>query len=303
MPSLRSQLLACLLLGLVSGRKIPTNVKNFYNTVVAQGECIDKLASGFHSIEGDSGKFSYCGDYVNDYNVIYIQGKNGTLANLDVDCDGIQGSQADDGRCESSDDTQSITSFQDIVQGYKTGQKDLDSNIHPYVVFGNEGTKKHWHKFDPQDYGIEPLSIMAVVCNNKLIYGIWGDTNGDDGTEAMVGETSLSLATACFGKEMNGNNGYDGNDILYIAFPGSDAVPGAKGALWNAKNYTAFEASIRTQGDALIARIGNNSSGNCTGSSGYCHVPTSSGSLTAVGSIWMGGQALLALIMAVALIM
>lgn len=119
----------------------------------------------------------------------------------------------------------------------------------------------------------------------------------------MVGETSLSLATACFGKEMNGNNGYDGNDILYIAFPGSDAVPGAKGALWNAKNYTAFEASIRTHGDVLIARIGNNSSGNCTGSSGYCHVPTSSGSLTAVGSLWMGGQALLALIMAVALIM
>lgn len=114
-------------------------------------------------------EFSYCGDHVNDYNVIYIQGKNGTLANMDVDCDGIQGSQADDGRCESSDDTQSITSFQDIVQGYKTGQKDLDSNIHPYVVFGNEGTKKHWHKFDPRDYGIEPLSIMAVVCNNKLV--------------------------------------------------------------------------------------------------------------------------------------
>lgn len=190
MPSLRSQLLACLLLGLVSGRKVPTNVKNFYDTVVAQGECIDKLASGFHSIDGDSGskssqravngswtvqllmsgiEFSYCGDHVNDYNVIYIQGKNGTLANLDVDCDGIQGSQADDGRCGSSDDTQSITSFQDIVQGYKTGQKDLDSNIHPYVVFGNEGTKKHWHKFDPQDYGIKPLSIMAVVCNNKLV--------------------------------------------------------------------------------------------------------------------------------------
>lgn len=119
----------------------------------------------------------------------------------------------------------------------------------------------------------------------------------------MVGETSISLATACFGKELNGNNGYDGNDILYIAFPGSDAVPGAKGALWNAKNYTAFEASIRTQGDALIARIGNNSSGNCTGSTGYCRVPTSSGSFIAAGSLWMGGQTLFALCMTIVLVM
>jgi hypothetical protein len=33
------------------------------------------------------------------------------------------------------------------------------------------------------------------------VYGIWGDTNGDDGDEAMVGEASISLATACFGSK------------------------------------------------------------------------------------------------------
>ncbi|KAF7552215.1 hypothetical protein G7Z17_g4449 [Cylindrodendrum hubeiense] len=296
MPSLRNPLLASLLIGLVSGRTVPTNVKNFYDAVVAQGKCNDALASGFHSIDGDSGKFSYCGDHVDDYNVIYIQGRNGSLPNMDIDCDGIQGSDADDGRCESSDDTQSMTSFKDTVEGYRTGQKDLDSNIHPYVVFGNEGTKKNWPTFDPQDYGIEPLSIIAVI------YGIWGDENGDDGDESMVGEASVSLATACFGKEMNGNNGYDGDDVLYIAFPGTDAVPGAKGALWKADDYDAFEASITAQGDKLIARIANastGSNGTCTQSS-YCATPpVTTGSMAATTHAWIGGQALLGLALVV----
>ncbi len=106
---------------------------------------------------------------MSDYNVIYLQGKNGNLANMDIDCDGIQGGPADDGRCGSSGDTQSITSFQGTVQGYGTGQRDLDANIHPYVVFGNEGSKSGYPNFNPQNYGIEPLSVMAVVCNNKLV--------------------------------------------------------------------------------------------------------------------------------------
>lgn len=113
--------------------------------------------------------FSYCGDHLRDYNVVYIQGKKGQLANLDIDCDGIQGSPADDGRCGSSGDTQSITSFQYELEEYGTGQKDLDANIHPYVVFGNVGTKKNWPTFDPKAYGIKPLSVMAVVCGNKLV--------------------------------------------------------------------------------------------------------------------------------------
>jgi hypothetical protein len=72
----------------------------------------------------------------------------------------------------------------------------------------------------------------------------------------MVGEASISLATACFGTGVNGNAGYDGNDVLYIAFTGADAVPGASGAKWNAQNYNDFENSIAALGDKLIQRIG-----------------------------------------------
>lgn len=88
------------------------------------------------------------------------------------------------------------------------------------------------------------------------VYGIWGDTNGDDGEEAMVGEAAISLATACFGNKMNGNFGHNDDDVLYIAFTGKEAVPGAKGADWNAATAEAFESSITELGDKLVERIG-----------------------------------------------
>lgn len=188
---------------------------------------------------------------------------------MDIDCDGIQGSSADDGRCGSSGDTQSQTSFKDTVKSYGQGQNDLDANIHPYVVFGNEGSRSGYVTFNPQNYGIKPLSVMAVVCNGKLIYGVWGDENGDDDKQAMIGEASISLATACFGKSVNGNSGHDANDVLFIAFPGDDAVPG-RNAKWNARSYDEFESSIQSLGDKLIQRIGGGGNSNPPPTSGSC---------------------------------
>lgn len=231
--------------------------------------------------------FAYCGDHLSDYNVIYIKGSGSAFADMDVDCDGEQNGRGDDGRCDESRDTQSITSFQWIIEGYNKGINDLNANVHPYVVFGNEGKKSGWKTFDPTKYGIEPLSVMAVVCNNKLvslpllsftppppspsstdveiqIYGIWGDENGDDGDKPMVGEASISLATACFGDKMTGDNGHDEDDVLYIAFPGKDAVPGKDGANWGAYSYASFESSIEGLGNKLISRIGGGSGGGTT---------------------------------------
>jgi hypothetical protein len=56
---------------------------------------------------------------------------------------------------------------------------------------------------------------------------------------------------------MAGNNGHDEPDVLYLAFPGSDAVPGANGASWGAVSWKVFEASIEGLGSTLIQRIGN----------------------------------------------
>ncbi|GKT49810.1 endo-chitosanase [Colletotrichum spaethianum] len=194
-------------------------------------------------------EFVYCGDYLDKYNIIYLQGKRGRLANMDVDCDGLQG--GGDGRCGSSTDTQSETTFRDTLRGYDTGKQDLNASVHSYVVFGNQGTKSGWPTFDPTKHGVKPLSVMAVI------YGVWGDTNGDDGPEAMIGEASISLATACYGSSINGNTGHDDNDVLYIAFTGDDAVPGASGAAWNASTYEDFASSITDLGNKLVARVGS----------------------------------------------
>lgn len=176
---------------------------------------------------------------------------------MDVDCDGLQGGPADDGRCKKSTDTQTQSSFQDTLQSYNRGIKDLNANVMPYVVFGNNGKKKGYATFDPEQYGVKPLSVIGVVCNNQLLYGIWGDENGDDDKVALVGEASISLATACFGKaNIDGGHGYDGFDVLYIAFLGDEAVPGANGAAWNATSYTEFAASIQGLGDRLVQRLG-----------------------------------------------
>ena len=54
---------------------------------------------------------------------------------------------------------------------------------------------------------------------------------------------------------MNGSNGHDENDVLYIAFPGRVADTVNKHANWSAKNFDDFESSISAVGDRLIVRL------------------------------------------------
>lgn len=86
---------------------------------------------------------------------------------MDVDCDGNPVSTGGDTRCDSSQDTIPETAFKSMVQQY--GISDLNAYIHTYVVFGNQGTKQGFVNFKPQDYGMEPLSVMAVVCGNQMV--------------------------------------------------------------------------------------------------------------------------------------
>ncbi|KAK4240514.1 glycoside hydrolase [Achaetomium macrosporum] len=246
----------------VSAHDILANVKRFYDALKANGSCANELATGFYAKDNGPNTFSYCGDHLSDFGVVYTKGAGSAFADMDVDCDGVQHGPGDDGRCASSSDTQSVTSFQSIIAGYNKGITDLNAFVHPYVVFGNQGSMPGWKTFDPQQYGIEPLSIIAVVCNQQLIYGIWSDENGDDGDKPMIGEASISMATACFGTSVNGNSGHDDTDVLYLAFPGAEAVPGADGADWGATSWQAFESwpgrclgAKCSTGDDLSARM------------------------------------------------
>ena len=102
---------------------------------------------------------------------MYLQGKGGNLANMDIDCDGIADGPGDDGRCGSSDDTQYETAFKDTVASYSNGVEDLNAFVHDYIVFGNYGSADGYTTFDPEEYGVKPLSVAAVVCGDQLVSG------------------------------------------------------------------------------------------------------------------------------------
>lgn len=170
---------------------------------------------------------------------------------MDIDCDGAQA-------CPDDPTFQGQTSFKTAYGGYQGVQElsraagayvsDLNATRHPYVVFGNEGSKP---TFNPKDYGMVPLSVMAVVCNGQVHYGVWGDTNGGTST----GEASLAMGNLCFPSEgLGGNNGHDANDVLYIGFRNETAYPGYGGknhAKWKGTTKE-FEDSIRGLGDSLV---------------------------------------------------
>lgn len=81
-----------------------------------------------------------------------------TLADMDVDCDGANKSG---GKCANDPSGQSMTSFMNELPAF--GIPDLDANIHSYVVLGTDN-------FDPKSFGIKSLSVVAVVCGNKMVF-------------------------------------------------------------------------------------------------------------------------------------
>jgi hypothetical protein len=261
----------------VSAREVPANIQRLYDALQANGTCRHPLATGFYARDDGPNTSSYCGDHLSDFGFVYLKGRGRALADMDVDCDGVQHGPGDDGRCASSRDTQPATSFQDVVAGYHKGITDLNPFVHTYVVFGNINNNRgsnnninninkpsNWPTFDPREYGIEPHAVVPVVCNNNnnndtlsLHFAVWGDENGDDGDKPMIGEASISLATMCFGgKEViNGDSGHDDTDVLYMPFAGPDAVPGPDGADWAATDPRVFEASLEAIGNRLVRRI------------------------------------------------
>ncbi|XTI83707.1 glycoside hydrolase family 75 protein [Cenococcum geophilum] len=222
-------------------RDIPENVQDFYDANIG-GDCANPLSDAFTDGQTSTANIVYCSDA--STGAVYLKGPDGTYDDMDIDCDGLNASE---GLCNNDPSGQSQTAFQSEVQEF--GIADLDAHVHPYVVLGNEGEDP---SFDPQSAGIQPLSVVAVVCNGQLIYGVWGDTNGGTST----GEASLALGQLCFGDDaVSGDNGHTEHDILYIAFPGDDAVPGS-GADWTAATKEDFESSIQELGDSLVAGLG-----------------------------------------------
>ncbi|KAF3932054.1 hypothetical protein ABW20_dc0104850 [Dactylellina cionopaga] len=254
--AVKSAVLASMLLAAsASALSVPSTLQTFYNNVKSGG-CRSFVGgkSNLNDGQGKSG-FGFCSDTAN---VIYLSGKS-SLGDMDVDCDGAQ-------NCGGlSGDFQGETAFDDILSK-SYGIKTLDASIHQFSVLGTcnlnlQGT-------------IQPLALVAVVCNNQLFYSVWGDTNGCDDNN-FTGEASVSLAQMCFPNEgLNGNNGHAGHDVLYLAFTGSDAVVGPNNAKWKAKSASEFQSSLKAFGDSILTKkLGGTAPPNPSGTSS----PTPSG--------------------------
>ncbi|TQV98430.1 fungal chitosanase [Cordyceps javanica] len=146
------------------------------------------------------------------------------VADMDVDCDGI------DSHCKGNDDGQGDTNF-GALAAYEV----------PYVVIPDKFQSEHQNE-------LAGNNLVAVICNGKLYYGVFGDTDGDSPQE--IGEASWLLANTCFpGQGLNGGKGHTDADVTYIFFTGDDSVlpDSAIG-----KNYLTNFQALKSLGDKLM---------------------------------------------------
>ncbi|KAA8902930.1 fungal chitosanase of glycosyl hydrolase group 75-domain-containing protein [Sphaerosporella brunnea] len=247
---------------------IPPALQTFYNGV-KNGGCKSWLDNNHNLQDGHGHKgFGFCTDTAG---ALYVSGP-GELADMDIDCDGAH-------KCTGDGSFQSGTAFDDILQSQGYGIESLDASKHTFVVLGTCDVAVDTLTGGP----IQPLSLVAVVCNNQLHYAVFGDTNGCD-DDNFTGEASLSLGQLCFPNEgLNGDNGHDAHDVLYLAFTGKNAVPGPHGAAWTASNPQDFEASLKSLGDTLIAGLFGGSGSTPTTNTGPTTAPSPTSSCTWAG--------------------
>ncbi|KAF2014748.1 glycoside hydrolase family 75 protein, partial [Aaosphaeria arxii CBS 175.79] len=225
--------------------ELPANLKAFYDANI-NGKCPNPKSIEYDSAEGQTDT-QYCEDPASK--ALYLKDNKNGYADLDIDCDGANNSG---GKCGNDPTGQGQTAFRDTVKEF--GIPDLDANIHSYIVLGNDNSVEEGdggEKFDPQSLGIKPLSVVAIVCGGQLFYGVWGDVNGGK----LVGETSMAVGDLCFPNEdLSGNKGHGDHDVLYLAFPGDEALPDSD-TKWKASSTAEFEESLATVGDGLVAKL------------------------------------------------
>lgn len=240
--------IALLFAGAAACREVPSNLKSFYSSH-KNVKCANPISIKYNSGQGGADTV-YCKD--NASGAVFLKDNSNGYADVDIDCDGAGMGTGD---CGDDPSGQSMTAFKDLVQQYSGGKiDDLNTHIHNFVVLGNDNSAEEGdggQSFEPTKAAkIQPLSVVAVVCGEKLVYGVWGDVNGGK----LTGETSLSLAKQCFPNEgLSGDNGHGDHDVLYLAFPGQDAI--AKDVNWGASTAKEFEASLATIGDKLVKKV------------------------------------------------
>ncbi|KAJ5686358.1 hypothetical protein N7536_008977 [Penicillium majusculum] len=184
------------------------------------------------------------------------------VADMDVDCDGL------DYKCKGNPDGLPDTNF-GALAAYEV----------PFFVIPDRFGTKYAKELPGNNIG-------AVICDGKMFYGIYGDSDGD--SPQVIGEASWLMARTCFpNDDLNGNSGHGDADVTYILFTGDDAVL-PKSAL--TKNYVTNFTTLRSMGNKLMTALAKNlklSGGGDSGSSPSI-TTTASGSGPTESCEWEG---------------
>ena len=127
-------------------------------------------------------------------------------ADMDIDCDGQPS-----GECNSMTDP----SWQGDTAAHDSQGNPLDSASLPYVVVPGISSR-----FDYSAAGLELGTVIAVIHQGKLEYGVFGDI----GPRAIIGEASYAMAQAV-GVDPDPATGGVDDGVSYIAFVGAVADP------------------------------------------------------------------------------
>ncbi|KAF7327226.1 Endo-chitosanase [Mycena kentingensis (nom. inval.)] len=144
------------------------------------------------------------------------------VADMDTDCDGVSEN------CEGNADGQNATAF-----------GALDATRVPYFVLPLNFTMEHRNI-------LKPNALGAIICGQQMVYGIYGDQNGDD--PQVIGEASILVGQTCFPRAgINGGRGHDRADVAYIVF-GTQVPTGVGESLIDV-------AALKALGDSQMALL------------------------------------------------
>lgn len=148
-------------------------------------------------------KFATDSGEPNTVSICQLTGAVFWKADLDIDCDGGQSRI-----CKSDPSYLPDTSATDS-QG-----KPLDASTLPFVVVPLPS-----NGFDSAAAGLKHGSVIAVIYDGKLEFGIFGDK----GPKGIIGEASYAMAEL-LGIDPNPVSGGADSGAVYIAFTGAGAV-------------------------------------------------------------------------------
>jgi Fungal chitosanase of glycosyl hydrolase group 75 len=144
-------------------------------------------------------------------------------ADMDIDCDGKVTAV-----CNRTADK----SFQPTTAGVDSAGNPLDASVVPYIVVPGVSSR-----LDYKAQGIKMGSLVAVLYQGKMAYGIVGDV----GPSAILGEASYAMARA-LGINPNPATGGVSSGVTYLIFTGQQ----------NVVSKLEDTAEAKTKGEAAV---------------------------------------------------